>query len=163
MVNLENFITSFPWPTWLLAAWGVAMALGVLHWFPWSFVIGHCLTRYTAFLSGCIAITVSFGLWALAEGLLIPWLMFTAVIALLHWPLWLFEPMHKVNYILTYVLATLPVLIVYSLWAAWAGAQAAVALIGVCGLYAAGGLATWGFNLADKIGNSEHFERLGKH
>lgn len=156
--GLSNLLCNFPWPTWIAAASNVVMMLGVEHWFPWSFHLGHKLSRYHAFASGCIAIVLSFGLWAIMEGLLTAWLIFTITILLLHWPGWRLKAIHRINYILAYVLTTLPALAVFGGWAIWAGEI--VALVGLCGLYVVGGIATKVFNILDKVGVNENFERI---
>lgn len=157
-MDFTELLKEFPWPSWIAAASNVVMMLGLEHWFPWSFHLGRKLSRYEAFAAGCIAIVFSFGLWALMEGLWLAWLVFTVAILLLHWPGWRLKAIYQIKYIFAYVITTLPVLVIFGIWAIWAGEV--TALVGVCGLYVVGGFATIGFNILDKLGMSENFERI---
>ena len=156
-----DFISNFPWFTWLASASNVVMMLAVAHWFPWSFHLGHKLSRYWAFVCGCISIVLSFGLWALMENRPQAWLHFTAIILLLHWPGWRLKWVISINYVLAYVITSIPVLIVFGVWASWTGDY--VALAGALGLYVVGGLATIAFNFLDKLGMSENFDRINHY
>lgn len=153
-----DFIDNFPWATWVASASNVVMMLATAHWFPWSFHLGHKLSRYWAFVCGCIAIIFSFGLWALMENRGLSWLVFTTCMLLLHWPGWRFRPIHRINYVLTYVIISLPILAVFGVWSSWAGDY--VALVSVGGLYVVGGLFTIVFNILDKLGMSENLDRI---
>jgi hypothetical protein len=154
----QSILSEFPWLTWLAAASNVVMMLAAEHWFPWSFHLGYKLPRYLAFVAGCIAILFSFGLWALMESMLLSWLVFTAALLLLHWPGWLVPWVNRINYILAYVITSLPALAVFGAWAFWAGEM--TAFWGVFGLYIVGGVATIAANILDKLGISENFERI---
>lgn len=157
-----DFISNFPWFTWLAAASNVVMMLATAHWFPWSFHLGHKLNQYWAFVCGCISIIFSFGLWALQENMLLAWLVFTTSILLLHWPGWRFKAMYGINYILAYIITSIPVLAAFGVWVIWEGEY--LALAGVSGLYVVGGMATIVFNILDKLGMSENFDRINyKH
>lgn len=159
-----DFITNFPWFSWLASASNVAMILATAHWFPWSFHLGHKLNQYWAFVCGCIAIIFSFGLWALQENMGLAWLVFTACMLLLHWPGWRLKAIHRINYVLAYIITSIPVLAAFGVWAIWEGdSKASIALAGVSGLYVVGGIATIAFNTLDKLGMSENFDRINHH
>lgn len=95
------------------------------------------------------------------ENMPLAWLVFTTSILLLHWPGWRLKFVHSINYILAYVIISIPVLVVFGAWASWTGDY--VALVGVSGLYVVGGMATIVFNILDKLGMSENFDRINHY
>lgn len=163
MIDFGEFLMSFPFDTWLSSAVNLVLMLAVSHWFPWSFHLGHKLTRYWAFTTGCISIVLSFGLWALMEDKGQAWLNLSLAVILFHWMSWRLPFMYarQLSRPIAYGIASFPILAVFAGWAIGAGAY--VALVGLAALYAIGGIATLIFYHLDTMGVNDFDRRNDKH